>query len=321
MSGFTLQIDSSRDGQRIDNYLFANLKGVPKSHIYRLLRLGKIRVNGNRVKQTYRLQIDDRVNLPELRLPQARNKPPEISKQTQDLIENAILYEDDNILVINKPSGAAVHPGTRISYGVIEIVRALRHAAPFLELVHRLDRDTSGCLLIAKNKKMLSELHELLRFQKVHKEYFAALKGKWKQGNKIVNTPLRINKALADNVRDQSTNKKLKNASTTFIPDKIYEEFSLMKVQIGTGRTHQIRIHAAQIEHPVIGDHKYGDFPFNRECRKLGVKRMLLHAYKISFQLPDSGQKYRFTAPLDSGFEDCLDSLVSHKIIAERNNL
>ena len=262
MNGNTLLIDSSRDGQRIDNFLITNLKGVPKSHIYRLLRVGKIRVNGKRVKQTYRLQVDDEVNIPELRLSPQRNNKPIIPARIQDRIKASILYEDEMILVINKPAGIAVHPGTGIAYGVIEILRELRPAAPYLELVHRLDRDTSGCLLIAKTKAMLNELHELLRDQKINKEYFAVLKGEWRYGDKAINTPLTDKRENTHSVSERGQGPKQKSASTKFFLREIYGDVSLMKVQIGTGRTHQIRIHAAQLDHPVVGDQKYGDFGF-----------------------------------------------------------
>ncbi len=304
MKGHTLVIDSGRDGQRIDNFLITKLKGVPKSLIYRLIRTGKIRVNGKRVKQTYRLVTDDSVSVPELRLSQQQNNKPVIDKRIQDLLASSIIYEDEQILVINKPAGMAVHPGTGVSYGVIEILRELRPAAPYLELVHRLDRETSGCLLIAKSKSMLNELHDLLKTQNIHKEYLAVLKGRWLGGDRVVETPLRDK---ARGAIKSDFNGKLRDAITTFSPVKIYDGFSVVHVKIGTGRTHQIRIHAAQLEHPVVGDQKYGDFSFNRACRKLGIKRMLLHASKIAFQLPDSGLKYNFVAPVDENFEGILN--------------
>ena len=309
MSGNTLLIDISKDGQRIDNFLFVKLKGVPKSHIYRLLRTGKIRVNGKRVKQTYRLQVDDTLMLPELRLSQSRIKKAKISEHVKTQIQNSILYEDEVILVINKPAGIAVHPGTGIAYGIIEIVREICPAAPYLELVHRLDRGTSGCLLIAKTKNMLSELHELLRLQKIHKEYLAVLKGEWMYGEKIINSPLINKKELANDIGGRGFKSTHKNAITKFSPTKIYREFSVMNVTIETGRTHQIRVHAAQVGYPIVGDNKYGDFSFNRKCQKMGINRMLLHAQNISFLLPKSGQKFNFTAPIDASLMAILDSL------------
>ena len=308
MNGSTQIIDSSRDGQRIDNYLFACLKGVPKSHVYRLLRTGKIRVNGKRVKQTYRLQEDDEVLIPELRMSSLAGKP-NISERVKDQIESSILHEDEAILAINKPAGTTVHPGTRVAYGVIEILRALRPAAPYLELVHRIDRETSGCLLIAKNRKTLNELHELLRTQNIKKEYLALLKGEWKFGDKIIDTALKAKREFSEGLHTGGCEEKFKTAITKFSPRKVSTEFSLMKVQIGTGRTHQIRIHAAQCGHPVVGDQKYGDYSFNRDCKKRGLKRMFLHASNLSFQLPSSGQKYNFTAQLDMELKGFLKGL------------
>ncbi len=313
MNGQTLVIDSSKNGQRIDNYLITNLKGVPKSHIYKLLRTGKIRVNGKRVKQTYRLQIDDSVNIPELYLPQSSDNRLQISLRIQDQINASILYEDEMLQVLNKPAGIAVHPGTGVAFGVIEILRELRPAAPYLELVHRLDRDTSGCLLIAKTKTMLNELHELLRLNKIHKEYFAVLMGKWPHGDKIVTTPLVDKQKFTDYLQERDRIPKSKSAITKFSISELYNNASLMKVQIDTGRTHQIRRHAAQLGYPVVGDQKYGDFSFNRKCKKIGIKRMLLHASKISFQLPKSGQHYEFSAPIDDNMQRMLNILKTYE--------
>ena len=186
-------IDAERDGQRIDNFLFTRLKGVPKGLIYRLLRTGKIRVNGKRVKQTYRLQEDDEVNIPDIDI--SESTVPTINDAVKNQLESATIYEDENILAINKPAGLAVHPGSRVPYGVIEVLRAIRPQASFLELVHRLDRETSGCLLIAKNKHSLNALHDLLRNsdannKDVKKSYLVLVKGEWGLGEKIVDTPL-----------------------------------------------------------------------------------------------------------------------------------
>ena len=301
-------IDAERDGQRIDNFLFTRLKGVPKGLVYRLLRTGKIRVNGKRVKQTYRLQEEDEVKIPEISMSEASS--PVISEAVQQRINEAIIYEDDHILAINKPAGLAVHPGSRVPYGVIEVLRALRPKAAFLELVHRLDRETSGCLLIAKNKHSLNALHDLLRQEKVHqdngsnepqvtKKYFLLVKGEWNLGEKVVDTPLQT-KGSKSHVPTEvdDTKNTWKEAYTIFKPLEHFKGFTLLKAQIKTGRTHQIRIHAAQAGFPVVGDSKHGDFAFNRECKKRGCKRMFLHAVEISFQLPGATERTTIHAPM-----------------------
>ena len=301
----TYIVESGGSCQRIDNFLFSRLKGVPKSHVYRLLRTGKIRVNGNRVKQTHRLKMQDKVLVPALRL--TTKKAPVIADNLVKLIQSSILYEDESILAINKPSGIAVHPGTKVSFGIIEILRAARPNAAFLELVHRLDRGTSGCLLVAKNKNMLSELHELLRTRNVEKEYFALVKGQWKHRNERIFKPLMIKHNKLGHLVQTGQDSRFKSAVTSFTPHKIFAEHSLVRARISTGRTHQIRIHAAQMGHPVAGDRKYGDFAFNRMCRKNGLKRLFLHAAKIEFECRSNGVKYAITAPMDVELKRYLD--------------
>lgn len=302
-------IDAERDGQRIDNFLFTRLKGVPKGLIYRLLRTGKIRVNGKRVKQTYRLQEDDEVNIPDIDISESTMST--INDAIKNQLESATIYEDENILAINKPAGLAVHPGSRVPYGVIEVLRAIRPQASFLELVHRLDRETSGCLLIAKNKHSLNALHDLLRNsdannKDVKKSYLVLVKGEWGLGEKIVDTPLQ-SKGPNSEVNDQKN--AWKNAHTIFKPIEYFKGFTLLNAQIKTGRTHQIRLHAAQIGFPVVGDSKHGDFAFNRECRKKGFKRMFLHAAEISFQLPNQGKRITITAPMDDELKVFIEGL------------
>ncbi len=305
-------IDAARDGQRIDNFLFTRLKGVPKGLIYRLLRTGKIRVNGKRVKQTYRLQEDDQVKIPAIEMSESIS--PTIGDAVKQQIISATIYEDENILAINKPAGLAVHPGSRVSYGVIEVLRAIRPDAPYLELVHRLDRETSGCLLIAKNKHSLNALHDLLRRDdvnsEVEKNYFLLVKGRWDMGEKVVDTPLQ-SKGPNSEVDDQKN--AWKDAHTIFRPIEYFKDFTLLNAQIKTGRTHQIRLHAAQIGFPVIGDSKHGDFAFNRECRKMGLKRMFLHAAEISFQLPNHRQRITITAPMEAELKTFMEGLDSRK--------
>ena len=293
MSGWIKNIQADREGQRIDNYLFTQLKGVPKGLIYRLLRTGKIRVNGKRVKQTYRLQENDEVKIPKISTKE--NRPTQISDASKQQIESSIIYEDESILVINKPAGIAVHPGSKISYGVIEIIRAIRPKEHFLELVHRLDRETSGCLLIAKNKPVLNELHALLRNKEIDKKYILLVKGEWDLGEITINTPLQTK---GKNSEPDSQKNTWKQAHTTFRPINFYNGFTLLSAFIGTGRTHQIRIHAAKSGFPIAGDSKHGDFAFNRECKKQGLKRMFLHAEEISFQLSSMTKRMTLVAPL-----------------------
>lgn len=299
MSGKSYIVDSDRDGQRIDNFLFSRLKGVPKGLVYRLLRTGKIRVNGKRVKQTYRLQTDDEVNVPDIST--LESSTPSINEAIKEQVHAANLYEDENILAINKPAGLAVHPGSRVPYGVIEILRALRPKASFLELVHRLDRETSGCLLIAKNKPTLNALHDLLRLTEdnrnvVKKSYILLVKGRWNLGEKVVDTPIQ---SRGPNVGVDDEKNAWKQAYTVFQPIEYFSSFTLMNAKIKTGRTHQIRIHAAQHGFPVVGDAKHGDFVLNKECRKKGFKRMFLHASEIEFQLPNQRRSISITAPMD----------------------
>ena len=309
------RIDSSRDGQRIDNFLMAILKGVPKSLIYRLLRTGKIRVNGKRVKQTYRLQIEDQVSLPKIRDSGSHSIPVTISARVKEQIASSLIYEDEAIMVLNKPAGIAVHPGTNVAYGVIEVLRALRPEAKFLELVHRLDRETSGCLLIAKSKANLNVLHELFRTHAIEKEYSVLLKGNWNLGELTVDSVIASKKGYQKNLHKNSKNDHAgygeKQAITHFSPKSIYAEYSLMCVRLATGRTHQIRIHAAELGFPVVGDQKYGDFAFNRSVKQLGLRRMFLHAEKLAFKFPNSAKKYMLHAPLDSELKAFIASLDS----------
>lgn len=307
MSGSINTVEASRDGQRIDNYLFTLLKGVPKGLIYRLLRTGKIRVNGKRVKQTYRIQEADEIKIPNLEVSQ--NAPATISERVKHLVNESILYEDDHILAINKPAGLAVHPGSGVSFGVIEVLRAIRPNEAFLELVHRLDKETSGCLLLAKDKHTLNELHDLLRDNDVNKKYQLLVKGQWNLENKTINTPLQTK---GQNDIDDKKN-SWKEAHTVFMPEKYYSGFTLLTAKIKTGRTHQIRIHAAQTGFPVVGDNKYGDFAFNRECKKMGLKRMFLHAEEISFDLASASDRFLIKAPLPNELMAFIEGLEQRK--------
>lgn len=304
-----VEIDQERAGQRIDNFLLASLKGVPKSHIYRMLRKGEVRVNKGRVKATYRLIAGDSVRIPPVRTAEVpENLPP--SERVLRLIEASILMEGKGFLVLNKPSGIAVHGGSGLSYGVIEAMRALRPEAPFLELVHRLDRDTSGCLIIAKRRSVLRELHHLLRTDGMQKRYLALVKGSWRGGERRVNAPL-LKNTLRSGERLVKVSEEGKSALSLFRPVTTFASATLVDVLLKTGRTHQIRVHAASIGHPIAGDEKYGDDSFNRELRELGLKRLFLHAHSLVFRLPELEGEVRVEAPLPPELETLLERLKS----------
>jgi len=302
-----ITINAAHEGQRIDNYLVTTLKGVPRSLIYRLLRKGQVRVNKGRIKPVYRLKSGDIVRIPPLARPtptDAQHPPAELCRRLQA----AILYEDDDLIALNKPSGIAVHGGSGISFGVIETLRYLRDDCPDLALVHRLDRNTSGCLLLTKNRAILLQLHELLRDGLIDKHYDALLAGRWQGGVRRVEKALQKNRQLSGE-RMVQIDDEGQRATSLFAPQRIYENCTLVDVRIDTGRMHQIRVHAAHLGHPVAGDDKYGDDAFNRMMKGFGLKRMFLHARVIEFTLPDSGRHVRIEAPLDERLQNVLDRL------------
>lgn len=296
-----LTIDEVYAGQRIDNFLFRYLKGIPKSRIYRSLRQGEVRVNKKRVKPDYRIKENDEIRLPPLKA--GEEKPPTIPPPWQlRLIEQSIIFEDEGLVIINKPVGVAVHGGSGINFGVIETLRVLRPKAKFLELVHRLDRDTSGCLMIAKKRGVLTELHELLRAHQVEKVYLALVKGHWRQLQRV-GVPL-LKYELKSGERMVRVSDKGKTAITEFQPMKHFAGATLMKVVLHTGRTHQIRVHAAHVKHPIAGDEKYGDKEFNKKIRQQGLKRLFLHAASLCFRL--SSGEVNVCANLDPNLIQCL---------------
>ncbi|HET6654683.1 MAG TPA: RluA family pseudouridine synthase [Gammaproteobacteria bacterium] len=295
-------------GQRVDNFLFRELKGVPKGHVYRLLRTGQVRVNGGRVKPTSRLQAGDDIRIPPVK--QASAKPGVPAGQDLRWLADCIIYEDDSLLVLNKPAGLAVHGGSGLSLGAIEALRALRPQAPYLELVHRLDRETSGCLLIAKRRSRLRAMHELLRNGQVEKKYLALLSGHLNDAG-AVNAPLRKHPVAGGERRVHVDEESGKAAETHFKPLTNYSGGTLVEARIVTGRTHQIRVHAAHLGHPVAGDEKYGEHETNREWRGLGLKRMFLHAASIGFTAPWNDVPLAFNAPLDEELRGVLDRLES----------
>jgi 23S rRNA pseudouridine955/2504/2580 synthase len=299
-------VDSGNEGQRIDNFLLTLLKGVPRSHVYRVLRTGEVRVNRGRIRQDYRLRRGDVVRIPPVRLGQSRPTPRPASREL-DAIRDAILYEDRSLLALAKPSGLAVHGGSGLSYGVIEALRALRPDAPSLELVHRLDRETSGCLLVAKRRPALRRLHELLREGQVEKTYLALVGGQWRAAV-VVEAPLHKN-ALRSGERLVRVAADGKVARTTFSPLAVGSFATLVRATPHTGRTHQIRVHAAHAGHPIAGDPKYGDAELNRGAKAVGLRRLFLHAWRIRFAHPDTGVDVVVTAPLEADLAGVLRSL------------
>lgn len=299
-----LVIDESSAGQRIDNFLQKALKGVPKSHIYRILRSGEVRVNKKRIDADFRLSLEDIVRVPPIRVasvPQtATVAPPTTSK-----FEGAIVYEDDAMLVINKPAGFAVHGGSGVSRGVIEQLRIERPQAKFLELVHRLDRDTSGVLMLAKKRSALVALHEAIRNNHMDKRYVMMVHGVWTEKKKHVTLDLqkyvtsegerRVN-VVTDAQKDKFDAAQM--SETIFYLTKNLGEYSLLEAKLITGRTHQLRVQLAHLGFPILGDDKYGDFALNRQLVKQGLKRMFLHSAETNIRHPISGEKLKLKAEL-----------------------
>lgn len=299
-------VGSEEAAQRIDNFLLRICKGVPKSHVYRILRSGEVRVNSRRVDATYRLTEGDEVRIPPLRLPERDAMPrPAVPARQFD-----ILFEDEALIALNKPSGMAVHGGSGISFGVIETLRAVRPQAKFLELAHRLDRETSGVLLIAKKRSALSALHDLFRDGQLDKRYLALVSGRWL--NPRQNVRLALTKYLTDEgERRVSVDMQGRAAHSIVELEARWPAFSLLGVTIKTGRTHQIRVHLSHLGFPIAGDDKYGDFALNRELKKAGLGRMFLHAARLVLPHPLTGQRLELKAALPAdlqGFVDGLDA-------------
>jgi 23S rRNA pseudouridine955/2504/2580 synthase len=297
----TLEVGEEAAAQRVDNFLFRHLKGVPKSHVYRVLRSGEVRVNSGRVKPEYRLQAGDRVRVPPIRL--SEKKPVAVRP-----VEFPVVYEDAALLVVDKPSGVAVHGGSGVSFGVIEALRAARPQANVLELAHRLDRDTSGLLIVAKKRSALVELHRMLREGEVEKVYLAVAKGKL--GSRTFRDPLH-KYVTAKGERRVSVKEGGMAAETRVRALKTSATLSFLEIRLLTGRTHQIREHLAHAGHPVIGDDKYGDFELNHRLEKQGVRRLFLHASRLAFSHPVSGERIELKAPLPADMKEYVDASFS----------
>ena len=302
-------VSAEQAGVRLDNFLTRLLNGVPRSRVFRIVRRGEVRVNGKRASPETRLQEGDRVRVPPVTLPSPDAPPPpaRVPRTLIDTVRECIISESDRLIVVNKPAGVAVHGGSGVSFGIIEALRAARPEET-LELVHRLDRDTSGCLLVARKTSALRVLHAMMRDGQIQKGYLALLKGQWDLGRKRIDVPLNTEGRVGGErtVRVQAGGK---SAVSTFAPVQSFRNrASLVEVELETGRTHQIRVHAAHVGHPVAGDDKYGDADFNAQMRELGLARMFLHAHRISFDWPHGGD-FSASAPLPKDLAAVLDAL------------
>ena len=287
-----IDINDSNAGQRVDNFLLSKLKGVPKSRIYRLLRKGEVRVNKGRIKPCHKLLLGDKVRIPPIRTAASESKKIFIpNAKFLSLLENLVVYEDRYLLVINKPSGLAVHGGSGISYGLIEYLRQMHPQQRFLELVHRLDKETSGCVMVAKKRSALRHLQEQLRSGKITKIYRALVAGSWPRQCRSIDQPLVKNQLIGGEriVKPAQVNLPgAKPSLTAYKVIKLYRHASLIEAKPITGRTHQIRVHCQFAGHPIIGDAKYGDAAVNKKFRSIGLKRLFLHAFRLEFTLPGS---------------------------------
>ncbi|HED3888643.1 TPA: 23S rRNA pseudouridine(955/2504/2580) synthase RluC [Morganella morganii] len=303
-------VSGDEAGQRIDNFLLARLKGVPKSMIYRIIRKGEVRVNKGRIKPEYKIADGDSIRIPPVRVAEKNDAPVSAKLDKVSALAECVLYEDDHILVINKPAGTAVHGGSGLSFGVIEAMRALRPEARFLELVHRLDRDTSGILLIAKKRSALRALHEQLRLKQMQKDYLALVRGQWQSSVKVVQAPL-LKNILQSGERVVKVSPEGKPSETRFKVEERFEAATLVKASPVTGRTHQIRVHTLHAGHPIAFDNRYGDAQFDAQLKGTGLNRLFLHAAALAFTHPSTGEAMRLQAPLDEKLRNCLTALRS----------
>jgi 23S rRNA pseudouridine955/2504/2580 synthase len=303
VSSRLVTVDEFSIGQRLDNYLLKKLKGVPRPHIYRIIRKGEVRVNKGRKKAEYKLQLNDVVRIPPIRL--ATEKSIRYSSSFIDLLNKSTLYEDEGLLIINKQSGIAVHSGSGIKVGVIEALKD-NYSQP-IELVHRLDRATSGCLMLAKKRSVLKDLHEQLVKHQMEKRYIAFVKNSWSKKYHTIDSP------IFQNSRYSVIDAKGKESISVFHPIKNFQDkdysASLVEVEIKTGRTHQIRVHAKHAKHPIAQDDKYGDPDFNDLMKKIGLDRLFLHAKSLTFTNPTTKEIQKVIAPLPSKLEDFLNKL------------
>lgn len=299
-------IDVELSGQRIDNFLRNQLKGVPKSMLYRILRKGEVRVNKKRIKPDYKLQAGDEVRIPPVRVSPPSDKPnPRLQQVSQ--LEQCVVYEDADLMVVNKPAGMAVHGGSGVSFGLIEALRSLRDDDKY-ELVHRLDRETSGCLLVAKKRSVLRALNTQLREKQMKKIYLALVKGEWSKLDRAVTAPLKKH-VLQSGERMVRVDSEGKPSETRFKIEQRFAGATLVQASPVTGRTHQIRVHTQAAGHPIAMDDKYGDDEFSAQMRQQGLQRLFLHATRLSFHHPKTEQWMTVEAPLDEHLKSVLASL------------
>lgn len=303
-----IEINEDNNDQRVDNFLMSKLKGVPKSRIYKILRSGEVRVNKGRVKPSHRLQTSDIVRIPPVRLNEKQSTS--IPDRLIEELNQNILFENDDLIIINKPSGLAVHAGSGIAFGVIDILRAQRFKDAFVELAHRLDRETSGCLVLAKSRTALTQLNTLFTSANaINKQYITLTKGNWPDGENRIDAPLSKNE-IKSGERMVTINPNGKHAISLFRSTEQFSDCSLTEVTLLTGRTHQIRVHANSEGHPVAGDEKYGDKIFNKQLKAIGLKRMFLHARHLEFNL---NGPINITAPLDNNLRNVIEKLRSNE--------
>tara|TARA_R110002110_G_scaffold14698_1_gene67606 strand:+ start:25279 stop:26235 length:957 start_codon:yes stop_codon:yes gene_type:complete len=300
-----LSVSEDSDGQRLDNFLMRELKGVPRTRLYRALRKGEIRVNKGRVKADSRLHTGDKVRIPPLHQPSA-TAPATIPRYWSETLAQRIVYEDEGLLVLDKPSGLAVHGGSGLSFGLIECLRQMRPDDRYLELVHRLDRDTSGLILVARRGTVLKDLHRQLREDKIDKRYLALVQGRWPRALHRVEAPLQKN-VLSSGERIVRVSREGKRSITEFSVVERLQGATLIEAKPITGRTHQIRVHAQHAGFPLLGDDKYSDDKGTEFCRRIGLRRLFLHARFLHFSLPDKGR-----LQLEAGLEDVLESIVDN---------
>ena len=302
-----IEITEANQGQRLDNFILSLEKGVPKSRIYRALRKGEVRVNKGRKKQTYKLELGDSVRIPPLHTRQ-KDSLTTVSHHIKKQLDESILLEDNDLLILNKPSGLAVHAGSGIEQGMIEALRITRAELPYLELVHRLDRDTSGCLLLAKNRHALLNLQKQMLEHDIDKRYLTILMGNSGKKERRIIEPLKKN-TVTSGERMVRVDPEGKYAESLFIPLEQFTHAQLTEVVLFTGRTHQIRVHAAHGGHPLAGDDKYGDRSFNKAMKKIGLNRLFLHAWKLGISHPTSSKKLLIEAPLPKRLENVINEL------------